>query len=363
MARLPTAQGYQSALTRSSGLSRVRRRRRRNTCRKLWDDRHMESTLQELQPSRSTSPWSSLPPSMRTLFIAGCHRTGAWLAEAFAADSASQVFLEESVGMVAGLARLRDEVFDAVLISHEPGELDALELLDALRAGNGDEQPIVVLGELSFEEMSALCYEGGADAYVCVNTTTTRALIWQVARAMDRHRLVAENRRLVHEQRHRLQMEHEEATRLLDEQRGLIGEWQSTGDLSHDEPAQAVAAATHENPLARSLPDPLVGHYQELLRAYVIMGSGNLTNEIQRLAGMFSSAGMSAQRVMLLHLQVLDDVVRSLGNRSARHVINRADLLILEVMMLVCDGYRGRYFQRLYPPRQRMLPGFDNRPL
>ena len=69
---------------------------------------------------------------MRVLYITTYHRTGGWLAEAFAADSAVEVLLEESIGVTAGLA-LRDDVFDAVMVSHEPDELDALELIEGLR--------------------------------------------------------------------------------------------------------------------------------------------------------------------------------------------------------------------------------------
>jgi hypothetical protein len=51
-------------------------------------------------------------------------------------------------------------------------------------------------------------------------------------------------------------------------------------------------------------------------------------------------------------------LISSLGNRSARHVMNRADLLVLEVMAHLADGYRRRYHDRCYPPRQLPLPGF-----
>ena len=71
--------------------------------------------------------------------------------------------------------------------------------------------------------------EADADAYVCVNTTTTRTLIWQVARAMERHELIAENRRLQQTQQHRLQLEHDEATRLLQQQRLHQLRWQLLG--------------------------------------------------------------------------------------------------------------------------------------
>ncbi len=96
-----------------------------------------------------------------------------------------------------------------------------------------------------------------------------------------------------------------------------------------------------------------------MLRAYVVMGAGNLADEMATLAGLLADAGVSAQRTMHLHVYVLEELIASLGNRSARHVINRADLLVLEVMAHLVDGYRRRYENRCRPPHQRLLPGFD----
>jgi len=39
--------------------------------------------------------------------------------------------------------------------------------------------------------------------------------------------------------------------------------------------------------------------------------------------------------------------------------MNRADLLVVEVMAHLADGYRRRYHERRHPPRQISLPGFD----
>jgi hypothetical protein len=126
------------------------------------------------KPSAGFSPkwsapkiWGHMPTRMKVLYITTLHRTGGWLAEAFAADCAAEMWLKEAVGVTAGLAHLRDEVFDAVLISHEPGVLDALELVEGLRAG-GNEEPMIVLGTQPSAETAALCYEVGADAYCCV---------------------------------------------------------------------------------------------------------------------------------------------------------------------------------------------------
>jgi CheY-like chemotaxis protein len=299
----------------------------------------MPTTLKGKKPkgANSTVPWGQMPPALHVLYITTRARTGAWLAEAFAADSAAEILLDQVLGSAAGLARLRDEPFDAVLVSHEPGELDALALIEAYRAGGADE-PIVVLGTQSEQEMAVLCYEVGADSYVCVNTATTRNLIWMVVRAVQRHQLSRENRRLNQAERTRLQREHEESQRLLEQQRSLLGH------------------APHSPPF--SLPAELVAHYRELLRTYVIMGSGNLACELSRLAELLVSAGLTARQAIELHLTVLEELLHGLGTRSTRHVMTRADLLALELLLCLADGYRQRWRDYVNPPVQRMLPGF-----
>ena len=61
---------------------------------------------------------------------------------------------------------------------------------------------------------------------------------------------------------------------------------------------------------------------------------------------------------MHLHVHVLEELISSLGNRSARHVMNRADLLVLEIMAHLADGYRRRYHEDCGPTQQLGLPGF-----
>jgi hypothetical protein len=316
--------------------------------------------------------WGQMPTRMKVLYVTTLHRTGGWLAEAFAADCAAEIWLKEAVGVTAGLANLRDEVFDAVLVSHEPGVLDALDLIEGLRAGGNDE-PMIVLGVTPSAEMAAMCYEVGADAYCCVAETTTRSLLWTFARAIERCQLVREHRRLVQMEQQRLAHEHQEAERLLSEQRALIAELELIRDGNTDcvESMEQGAASTEgestsysmlrvpcSQPTHCDLPDRLVSHYREMLRAYVVMGAGNLADEMTTLASLLADANVSAQRTMQLHVHVLEELIGSLGNRSARHVMNRADLLVLEVMAHLADGYRRRYHDRCYPPQQLALPGF-----
>ena len=336
--------------------------------------------------AKRTAPkiWGQMPARIKVLYVTTLHRTGGWLAEAFRGDSATEVLLVETVGVTAGLSHLRDEVFDAILVSHEPGVLDALELIEGMRGGGNDE-PAIILGKAPSAQMAALAYEVGADAYCCVAETTTRSLLWTFARAIERCQLVREHRRLVQNEQQRLAHEHHEAERLLGEQRALIAELEkirignSAYELTEGEPlaghelgdGTVVGVSDFErgggppgslsvNPKSHAcdLPDRLVTHYREMLRAYVVMGAGNLAEEMVRLAAMLTEADVSAQRTMQLHVQVLEELVGSLGNRSARHVMTRADLLVLEIMAHLADGYRRRYHEDCRPATQLGLPGF-----
>ncbi|TWU30094.1 response regulator transcription factor [Bythopirellula polymerisocia] len=309
----------------------------------------------------------TLPPRMKVLHVTSRHRNGDWLAEAFAADSATQIMLEEVVGATAALIRLRDEVFDAVIVSHEPPVLDALDLVEGLRGG-GHEEPMILLGSQPPQELDALCYEVGADDYCCVAETTVRGLLWKFARAIQRHQLQRENRRLVQADRQRLKQEHLEAQRLLEQQRLLITDLEVLKNpTSSSTPADELPeiddclakAASSKIKAPLDLSESLVTHYRELLRTYVIMGVGNLASEMAELCELLATSEVSAQRALHLHVTVLEELVQGLGARSARHVMNRADLLVLEVMGYLADGYRQRYFERRNPPRQQTLPGFQ----
>jgi CheY-like chemotaxis protein len=321
---------------------------------------------------------AALPAKLKLLFVAASKGAASWLANAFAVDGSAQIVVEEAIGEAAGLARLRDEAFDAILVGHEPLILDGLELAAALRTGGHDE-PIILLGHEPPATLDSLCCEAGADDYCCLAETTVRGLLWKFARAIQRSTLTRENRRLLQAERQRLQQEHHEAERLLDQQRALIADLEdlSEGGARPENHSLSLLSETGESfaderdeqslahPVARLSPSAaplsaeLVSHYRDLLQAYVIMGAGNLSREMSALANQLAETNVSAQRALQLHLQVLEELVQGLGNRSARHVMNRADLLALEVMSHLADDYRQRYHERRYPPQQRLLPGFD----
>ena len=164
-------------------------------------------------------------------------------------------------------------------------------------------------------------------------------------RAVERHRLVRENQRLKLAEQTRLQREHDEAADLLQQQHTMLGKAEAEDDATNPD-------------ISLALPLKLIEHYRELLRTYVIMGSGNLADELRCLAELLVVAGVSPRQTMQLHVQILGELIRGLGSRSTRHVMNRADLLVLELLINVAEGYRNRYRERVNPPMQLRLPGF-----
>ncbi len=310
----------------------------------------MQPHSQAYASRAARSGWGALPAALRVLHIAPPGRQDAWLAEAFAADNAVKVQLTEIAGASAGLEQLNVASFDAVLVTHDDGVQDALAIVEGIRGAGGDEA-LVILGSLPELEMAPLSFEVGADAYLAKPTTSTRGLLWTLAKAVERSKLVRENRRMSQVEHSRLEREHHEAEHLLCEQRALVRDLEALHRRSADQADNADPTTSASAQLAartalpaehHDLPGPLVAHYRELLRTHVIMGSGTLADEMRLLAELLATAQISARQTLQLHLVALEELVRGLGARSTRHVLTRADLLVLEMMLYLAEEYRCR---------------------
>jgi hypothetical protein len=200
----------------------------------------------------------------------------------------------------------------------------------------------VVIGGPTDEDSALLCCEAGADEYLPVQLATPRRMFWVVARAMEWRRMTRENQRLSDRERHRLRLEHGEAERLLAQQRELISDLE---ELTRSSPIENASSSGLDAGDSRALlpldvPSSLVSHYVDLLRAQIIMGSGNLATETSAVVDSLHSLNLPVSRVMQVHLYALETTLRGLGSRSSRHVMARADLLVLEVMMQLAERYR-----------------------
>ena len=249
------------------------------------------------------------------------------------------------------LAILRDESFDCVLVSEGAREdvaspWDPLSLLQVIRASGYDDPLILITTSLNDERWIKVCRQE-CEVLLSSNLWESPALVPMIKRAMVRVELSRENHRLAIANHRRLVRDRDEAEHLLKQQRLIIAELESLAESPLDEAEQraAVQSSPATEPLdvgepSFPLPEQFDSYYHELLRTYVIMGSGSLGTEISKLAELLSLAGLSPRDALQLHLERVESLIRGLGNRSARHVMARADLLALELMVHLGECYR-----------------------
>jgi hypothetical protein len=79
-------------------------------------------------------------------------------------------------------------------------------------------------------------------------------------------------------------------------------------------------------------------YYLELLRTYIIMGSGNLSEDLAHLSQGLARVGVSMCEALDLHLDCLARVFDGLGTQSLRHILSRANLLAVEMLLNMGHG-------------------------
>ena len=254
------------------------------------------------------------------------------------------------------LAMLRKESFDCILLSDErqngtvAGALkyDPLAIIRAIRASGCDDPIIYITAHCDDNIWNQICRHD-CELLVTANSWDSLSLVPMIKRAMGRIELSRENHRLSVANHRRLIRERDEAEQLLNHQRQMIEELQALIDDSREARSSAAenqltkndqpSTQQHEIP-SFALPQEVADYYHELLRNYVIMGSGSLGAEIAQLAELLALASLTPKHVLAIHLEHVELLVKGLGRRSTRHVMARADLLALEVMIHLAECYQ-----------------------
>jgi hypothetical protein len=232
------------------------------------------------------------------------------------------------------VSRLREEPFDCVLVdvpatgSFVRDDNGPFGLIRALRTG-GCEEPIVLVGRLFADaDWTAAC-ESDCDVFTSTRGWDSPVLGSIIKRALLRSELARENARLSAAHNRRLLRDRDESEQLLAHQRQLIAELEvlpsPSGERRNPSPNRGDTAQPTRN-------HDFTERYGGLLRSYVLMGSGRLTSEIAEMAACFVAANLPPPEALQIHLMCVEKLVKGLGNRSARHVVSRADLLAIELM-------------------------------
>ena len=296
-----------------------------------------------------------LPARLRLLCVGP--REPSWISLTLQLDAAGGIepqfrWVSEAAD---ALTLLRDDTFDCVLVAAVAanGRLDgfteATTLVKAIRE-SGCEDPLVLIGphisDTDWVDLSA----DDCELLQSAQIWDSPALVVTIKRAIFRAEMIRQNRRLAIAQTKRTARERDEADHLLKQQRRIIDDLDARD--TPEEPTNVARQAMidcfgrvsidRNVPPRASLPPEINLYYHELLRTYVIMGSGNLSGEIAKLADLLAVAGCGPREVLTLHLERVESLVGGLGNRSTRHIMARADLLALELMIHLGESYRRR---------------------
>lgn len=296
------------------------------------------------EPSALETPIGELPTRLRLLCVGSAEPS--WVSLTLQLDAMGCI--EPNFNWVPtaseALTLLRDESFDCLLVRFNPARQgpgdDPLSLARGIRAG-GCADPIVIVTVATDDDTWREALKLNVDLLVSAKGWESSALVPAIQRAVKRGRMLYEIDRLASADRRRLVRERDEAEYLLNQQRQILGT-RERPSAAADSPPQAEGAAGFSERF--KLPPEFDDYYQELLRTYVIMGSGNLAPEIGKLADLLAHAGLTPREVLDLHLARVERLVRGLGNRSTRHVMARADLLALELMIHLGECYQRQLF-------------------
>lgn len=291
-----------------------------------------------------------IPPRLKVLFVSAQRPVWVSLALRLDAIGCSEPRLEWVSTSEEALTLLRNDSFDCMLL-HLNAETKAsrLELLNAIRM-SGCQEPVVLMLASPDDQIVLAACENQAEVLVSPALWESPALLGVMQRAMLAHELNEENHRLQVDNHRRLVRERDEAERLLNQQRSMVEELQTlTYPSEVDESESDLLSGESQHPMDSEatsvefpIPQEVQDYYHELLRTYVIMGSGSLKEEILQIAELLSAANLPPRHVLEFHLQCVEVIVRGLGNRSSRHVMSRADLLALEMMVHLGECYQKK---------------------
>ena len=188
----------------------------------------MDTTLDQFDAARdATAPTkcpraAALPFELRVLYITTDDQSGDWMAEALSADRATRVTLEEAIGATEGMRRLRDELFDAVLICHVRGKLRRPRAARWRQRSQRRPADHRARQRADRTNEPALLRSRGR-RILCIHRPPRRGSSSGRSPARVQHAtLVQENRRLLALEAQRLEQSYNEAKRLLEEQKAIL---------------------------------------------------------------------------------------------------------------------------------------------
>ena len=277
----------------------------------------------------------TLPLRLRLLFIGPVEPPWPLVALRLETAGCEHAEFEWRSNAAEALATLRTHSFDAIVVQDAGGSAQSgsatHHLIEAMRGG-GTTSPVTVLLAEQDDEHLVLLEDFDCEVLISRHGFQSRALVATIRRSVMRGSICEEVSVLESAARRGRLRERDDARLQLRQLQDLAAARRHA--QQHD---------TKESPSAPvSLPAQIGEYYRELLRTFVMMGSGSMEVELQKLAEILSLSGTSLRESLTLHLEQLELLMAGLGNRSSRHIMTRANLLALELTIRLGECYRTK---------------------
>jgi DNA-binding NarL/FixJ family response regulator len=261
------------------------------------------------------------PAPLDVLYLLGPASPRGWFARALS-NQPTPIEVRDCPSLAVGLEQLRAAPYDVVVLDRDVSDRPPAETMLAIQTSTHELQAVVVLSDDHQRHDAAEFLSGGAAAYLPLRTTTPAELAWQLQAAAERTVLRRENQQLRAWQQRHAEREHEAILELLKEQAAVF-QAAARGDTS-----------THHTALGPpQLADRLREQCRELLQAYIIMGRGHLAGEVRRFTDRLHTEQIPLTEILETLNEAITRQAADRGSRSFRHIFNRGNLLILDVIV------------------------------
>ncbi len=232
---------------------------------------------------------------------------------------------------------LRSEAWDCLVITVDRDQQIAVERgLDALQ--EMQLQPATILsGAVDVERWLPVCRRVEAILSTEPESWFGDQIGLLIERALRAQALRSELRMARHELRLRADRDREEAELILSQQHRLLHEIVRPEPERAETPpiSSSLIPAADTPELSRFQP-----RYDQLLKKVILDGMRSSQQELRSAIAEFRSTLASPGQLLSVHLKAVESLLTGTGNRSSRHILQRADQLLVEAMVCLAEDYR-----------------------
>jgi len=267
------------------------------------------------------TPWAaefSPPVPLRMLCLA--EREPRWTAFSVRMESAygGSLRIQWASTLADAIAELRTNCWDTLLL--EAAGVGRVALLDAVQTFEGSAATVALLA-LPDDSLVAELFARDCDVCISPRMWDSPALPAVVLAAIRRRQCRQELQRHSTTHYRRLSREQTDAESLLRLQHELLLNLQSSRDADNSPPDCSES-------------------YADLLKATILSGPKRLGPALDNFVQHLAADGRSPADVLAWHIDRVAALSAGMGGRTSQHLLSRADLLVIEVLVRLGEHYR-----------------------